>query len=270
MLRYENKFYIREDLLGKLRELLAPFTTLDEYADKQPDKEYTVRSIYFDSPSFECYSTKIDGIKNRYKLRLRGYNLRDEKSKVFLEIKRKYEVPLFKHRAPLPFTDALQLFKGGRPREYVKNVGKFKNAVDDAERFFYHLHNKRMNPVVTVVYEREPYHAKMHDEVNNLRITIDKNLRSCPYPTIDELYEEKHLQYANKGFAILEVKYNRYCPSWVQPILASFRLKQESASKYCMCIDSQPMINPNSRYDTFSFGKWFSHAHLRGTTNTAH
>ncbi len=257
MLRYEHKYYISDDQVDKLREMVSCFTKLDSYADSLPGKEYTVRSIYFDSPDFECYTTKIDGIKNRKKLRLRGYNEESDDSTVFLEIKRKYEVPLFKHRAPVPFNDALKLFKGGQAEELVRNTKKFNHAVDDTKRFFYQMHTMHMKPVITVIYEREPFLSRIDDQDNNLRITIDKNLRSVAYPALDELYDEKHIRYAIKGYTILEVKFNKYCPSWVKPILANFHLHRESASKYCLCIDSQPMINTHNRYDTLANSRWF-------------
>ena len=104
MLRYENKYYIPESKVELLRSMLLPFVKHDPYADSMPEKKYTVRSIYFESPKFDCYWKKIEGLAFREKLRLRGYNnVADEKNDVFFEIKRKKEIPLKKFRAQTTF-----------------------------------------------------------------------------------------------------------------------------------------------------------------------
>jgi hypothetical protein len=54
---------------------------------KNSSAEYTVRSVYFDSPQFNA-TTKIDGVRPQ-KFRIRGYNLQQEDSLTFLEIKRR-------------------------------------------------------------------------------------------------------------------------------------------------------------------------------------
>ena len=90
MLRYENKYYIPENKVELLRSMLLPFVKHDPFADSMPEKKYTVRSIYFETPKFECYWKKIAGLAFRDKLRLRGYNnVADENNVVFFEIKRR-------------------------------------------------------------------------------------------------------------------------------------------------------------------------------------
>lgn len=257
MLRYEYKYYVHNSRLNQLREMISSFVYLDPFANSRPQKEYTVRSIYFDTPDFECYTTKIDGIKHRNKVRLRGYNLEDPKNTVFMEIKKKYEAPIMKHRAPMLFSDSLRLFEGEQIEKCVQNTKKFHQAQDDARRFMYHVHARKMKPVVTVIYEREPYLSIYEDKSNNLRITFDKNLRSVGYPRVHDLYTEKQVQYALRDHFILEVKFNKYYPSWMKAVIGSLGLHKESASKYCLCIDAHPKINLARRFDTFAYGRFF-------------
>ncbi len=238
--------------------MIKPFAVLDKFADSRPQKEYTVRSIYFDTPDFECYSTKVDGLKHRNKVRLRGYNLEDPENTVFCEIKRKYEGPIYKSRAPVSYQDVKKIFAGANTDAFVENNKKFKNAQDDAKRFMYNVYARKMRPVVCVIYEREPWLSKLIDPRNNLRITFDKNLRSTAYPTVDDLYDEEGVLIAMHSHFILEVKFNEYCPSWVKPIIGTLGLHKESASKYCLCIDSHSSINPSSRFDTISYGRMFN------------
>ncbi len=258
-LRYEYKYFVPMTKIDMLRDMIRPFTVLDKFAESQPEKHYTVRSIYFDTPDFECYWTKIAGNKHRNKVRLRGYNLEDGKNIVFMEIKRKYEAPIMKNRAPLLFEDFKKVAKGEKKLEdFLTNDGKVPNALDNGKRFFYNIYARKMKPVVTVVYEREPFLSKYPSPENNLRITFDKNLRGCPYPTIDDLFKEKHVQYCLRGHFILEVKFNEFYPSWMKMIIGTLGLHKESASKYCICIDAQNMIKTSNRFDTLSHGRLFN------------
>ncbi len=255
MLRFEYKYFVPNSKLDLLRSLIAPFTTLDKFAASRPEQEYTVRSIYFDTPDFECYHTKIDGQKHRNKVRLRGYNKEKSTNTVFLEIKRKYEAPILKNRAPMKYGFAKSLFHGVNPELFIQNTDKFQDARDNASKFMYNVYARKMRPVVCVIYEREPYLSKTNDEGNNLRITFDKNLRGTPYPTVDELYREDRARTAIQGIFILEVKFNEYYPSWMKPIIAMLGLVKESASKYCLCIDAHPSIDVNRPLQTFSYGR---------------
>ncbi len=255
MLRFEYKYFVPNNKLDLLRSLIAPFTTLDKFAASRPEQEYTVRSIYFDTPDFECYHTKIDGQKHRNKVRLRGYNKEKSTNTVFLEIKRKYEAPILKNRAPMKYGFAKSLFHGVNPELFIKNTDKFQDARDNASKFMYNVYARKMRPVVCVIYEREPYLSKTNDEGNNLRITFDKNLRGTPYPTVDELYREDRARTAIQGIFILEVKFNEYYPSWMKPIIAMLGLVKESASKYCLCIDAHPSIDVDRPLQTFSYGR---------------
>lgn len=257
MLRYELKYFVPNDKLDLLKSLISPFVQLDPYAASLPGKEYTVRSIYFETPDFMCYHTKIAGIKNRIKVRVRGYNEEDPSNIVFMEIKRKFESPIYKHRAPVTFLDIQRIFKGENSDDLVLKNDSFKESQADAKRFLYNMYSLRMQPVVKVIYEREPWLSRYKDKENNLRVTLDKNLRSTAYPTIDKLYEEKDVRNALNEQFILEVKFNRSYPSWMRPIIGSLGLRRESASKYCICIDALPEIDVNSGYATYSHGRIF-------------
>jgi len=80
-------------------------------------------------------------------------------------------------------------------------------------------------------------------------------LRATPYPTVDELYREERSRSAIQGIFILEVKFNRYYPEWMKPIIGMLGLVKESASKYCLCIDAHPSIDVHRPFQTFSYGR---------------
>lgn len=248
-MRYEFKYLVPSDQYQALHSAMTPFLRRDSFAARQDKGMYTVRSIYFDTPGFEMYHTKIEGIAHRMKVRLRGYNVGDDQSTVFMEIKRKYEGPILKNRASTTFGVIKELFMPGVTFEAYAHL--IKNP-DNARRFFYQIHSKNLRPVVNVIYEREPFLGKNMDLENDFRVTFDLHLRSVSYPEVSELYLEKGVSYAFPGFFILEIKFNHYCPTWVKPIMEDFQLRKEPASKYVGTINANQSINPNKRGEALS------------------
>lgn len=246
-MRYEYKYYVPAFQLAALRGMLHAFVQPDRYAAHLPDHQYTVRSIYFDTPDLEMYHTKQEHIAHRMKVRLRGYNLGNDDPSVFFEIKRKYEGPILKHRAAMPFSAVKDIFEGIPVDHFLPQT----NTADNVRRFFYQVYTKRLRPVVTVIYEREAYISKLVDPGNDLRISLDKNLRSVPFPAVSELFMERDLRYPIDNQFILEIKFNQYCPAWLKPIVSTLQLQKAPASKYVLCMDSQPGIQAN-RYRSIS------------------
>ncbi|MDX2033278.1 MAG: polyphosphate polymerase domain-containing protein [Blastocatellia bacterium] len=251
MLRYEYKYFVPYARLGKVRMLLAPFMELDPYA-REEGGEYTVRSIYFDTPDLECYFQKVSGVKRRNKVRLRGYNGGDARSRVFFEIKKKMDDPLLKHRAALTYEEAQQVLQGRPLEELDLAANNEADAYQEARRFLYHLHARRMRPVVTIIYEREPYQPFFPDEENDLRITLDKNLRTVAWPSLESLFVETDSRHVRPMHFILEVKFNRQLPGWVKSVLSSLGLAREAASKYALCLESHPDISTGRRRGVIS------------------
>ncbi len=258
-MRYEYKYLIPNDLLGKLRSQIRPFARLDDFA-AQSNGQYTVRSIYFDTPRFEFFHMKLDHAAHRLKVRLRGYNMADDLGEVFLEIKRKYEAPIAKNRCLITFGQAKELF---RPYPKVENILAENAKADNARRFLYQIHSRNMRPVVNIIYEREPYQTEHRDPDNDLRITFDKNLRAVAYPTIDQLFCETGARHIQHNVFILEIKFNHYCPSWIKPILSGLEVVKVPASKYTLCLTQlQQQIRPNAAFDLFGKSRFLSDSHV--------
>ena len=114
--------------------------------------------------------------------------------------------------------------------------------------------SRNLRPVVNVIYDREPYIGKNVDPENDFRVTFDLHLRGQAYPSVTQLFEETGTHYAYPGFFILEVKFNRFCPAWVKPVLEDFQLRREPASKYVGTVDASPFIWPNRHGDAFAKG----------------
>ncbi len=189
-MRLEYKFLVSLDKLDELREAVRPFVYIDEYAAKESNKQYAVKSIYYDSMRLDDYRDKLAGLKIRKKLRIRGYNELNSESVAFLEIKRKYENHISKNRAPVLYSNLNLLLDSADCEKYLLKKKSFLDTKNDASKFFYILKSKNYSPVVLINYDREAFYSK-HD--STLRITFDKNLRSTPFARISELYNDNSL-----------------------------------------------------------------------------
>lgn len=235
-MQLEYKYLVPNSLLDQLRKSFLPFVNLDDYAKVQIEKEYRVRSIYYDTMRLEDYMDTISGLKVRKKLRIRTYNQINNENIVFLEVKRKYERYIFKNRAPLMYYDLDEMLQTADINRFLIKKKNYLNAQSDAVKFFYLLWIKNCIPAILVVYEREAFFSK-YDAT--LRITFDKNLRSRALPKTSDLFNDAGLKPAMHDFFILEIKFFNGFPNWLQNILNRYNLQRKAISKYTKCVDNQ-------------------------------
>ena len=233
-MRAEIKYLVSNARLEELRQVIAPFVTLDKYGKPFENTGYTVRSIYLDTPRLVYYREKIEGLKKRKKLRIRGYNKPADSHNVFLEIKRKEESRIAKIRTPVPYS-RLQDFLQRTPKESLAEMLEGdEQAITSASKFMYHLHRSNLQCINLVVYEREAYEGKINP---SLRVTFDKNLRTQLCNELEQLYDESDMQFVLTDHFILEIKYNNQFPAWLTPILSNLGLQKQALSKYCMSLE---------------------------------
>jgi hypothetical protein len=231
--RLEYKYLVPARRLTELRRALQPFVEMDAYV-KNPDRaEYTVRSIYLDTPDLECYQEKLDGVSMRKKYRIRGYDQVQADSVVFMEIKNKIYNHILKNRAPLPHRHLQSVLETGNYAPYV--LAREINGPEhqSANYFLFYYHRKNLHPVILIVYDREAFFCKFD---RSLRLTFDKNVRSIPCSM--NAFHQEPLRYAFSQYFIFEVKFLKSVPGWLQTIIHRFDLQRCSASKYEICLDS--------------------------------
>jgi hypothetical protein len=240
-MRCEYKYIVPVERLDAIREDILRFATLDGYASREKHHHYTVRSIYFDTPRFDAYREKIEGIKIRKKLRIRSYNQWDTDRIAFLEIKSKMDRRGMKHRAPIRFEDLPAFLQAKEVEEFVLPGATLSRSLDNARRFLFHYVRSSMRPVILVAYEREAYQGCFDA---TLRITLDKHLRFSPFPTVTELFQEQTLRHVAPRYFILEIKFGNGFAQWLQAIVRKHSLVRTSISKYGACIDASKEIRP--------------------------
>ena len=103
---------------------------------------------------------------------------------------------------------------------------------DFAAELYAALRTEGWRPRVLVDYDREPFIFPLED----VRITIDRNIRTGMRCT--ELFDPHTPTFPATDFAngcILEVKFNRYLPSYVRSLIQVNAASHTAASKYLYC-----------------------------------
>lgn len=217
--RHEIKYFINKKQAAELKLFLRSYMNLDSNINNTGS--YWIRSLYFDTIDNKDYYEKIIGHNNRKKIRLRIYNTSTKVVK--LEIKNKYNNYILKETTTISREDANKLICGdcNSLLNYDQNV---------TNKVFALMHSNLYRPTVIIDYEREAYLYDFH----NIRITIDKNLRSYFNPY--DLFEKDicMIPVINDDVFILEVKYDHIIPIFLQKVLSNFMLQRSQISKYCM------------------------------------
>jgi VTC domain len=231
-MRDEIKYLIPNQLLPKVRELMMPYLRLDKFSGPPESPDYTVRSLYYDTKNLRFYHEKIDGLKKRIKVRIRGYNEFIDDSIVFLELKRKRNELVFKNRYPIYYKNIRKILRG----EIKRDDAPLKRKSADREKFLFNYHSLSLRPTLLVIYEREAYFYKFNDDV---RVTFDKNLRSVRPDNIDSLFSDEHTIPTFRNSFVLEIKSTGPFPSWVFYVINQLNLQKRSVSKYVLSVEKQ-------------------------------
>ncbi|MBN1424757.1 polyphosphate polymerase domain-containing protein [Candidatus Fermentibacteria bacterium] len=233
--REEFKYWIDGDQARRIVRAISSFVVPDPHADSHAEATYTVRSIYYDSPRFDFYHHKVDGLRRRKKLRVRSYARDGIPERLFLEIKHKRGRKVLKERAPL----SPDLCKHALVHKEIPPLqpgdGMTPGTLRAAGRFVWFTRQLCLEPVVLVAYDRTAYVDRWHPQA---RLTMDRGVQSLLWPTYDALFEEGHLHPCTNGHVILELKFGDCMPQWMRCLIRSEGLMSTSISKYCLSLES--------------------------------
>jgi hypothetical protein len=235
--RSEHKYLISEVTAQALRGFVAAYLALDDYMPADDRDGYLVHSLYLDSPGYDLYRETFEGVKNRYKLRMRFYN-ESPSAPVFLEIKSRTTESIRKMRAIVSKPAAEAMLKGERlnPADLISPSEKSALALEEFNRRVVRL---SAHGCAFVSYKREAY---MAIESDGVRITFDRNIIGVPY---DSLYGMQMPAITAPIFpneVVLEIKYTGQLPSWSRDLIRDFGLQRTSFPKYVHVIDALRQI----------------------------
>ena len=216
MERNELKYYINYIDYKVLHRILENHLTKDEAAIK--NKGF-IRSLYFDTIFDKAYYEKQMGSLDRKKYRLRIYNL--DTQEVKLEIKSKYNQQITKETAIISRKDAIELQHGN-----YDVLLKYNNPV--INKFYLDFKKEPHMPKVIIDYTRESFIFPYND----VRITLDKNIMATSNNL--NLFSKDHIMkpMLKKGIMVLEIKYNKFLPSWIKKLIQVPRFERSAVSKY--------------------------------------
>ena len=179
---------------------------------------YRVSSLYFDTPYDKAVADKLSGADVREKFRLRYYG--ENTAWLRLECKQKVGQMTAKKSIRLTKTEAKRLMSGDLDVLFAPK--------DPLRMFFYsRCQSNLLRPVVQVTYDREAFHYLP----GNVRITIDRNLRTNPGGCGFLNPDTPHLDAAD-GLAVLEVKYDAFLPDLVRLAVQIPDRRSAAISKY--------------------------------------
>ena len=210
--RVEKKYRLTQKQYDLFRDAASQKIRMNEYG------LHTIRNIYYDTPNYELIRRSIDKPKYKEKLRLRGYGEIHEDSAVFLEIKKKYRGVVYKRRTQLAMMQARAYLESG-------NVTEKKNQIMKEIDYFIQFY--RPKPRVYLAYDREAF-VGIEDE--NLRITIDRNIRSRSHRL--ELSYDGECEMLNPEEYLMEIKVKEAYPIWLADLLGKLKIYPTSFSKY--------------------------------------
>ena len=218
--RHELKHYINLGECAILRSKLSAVMKMDPNAG--PDKNYLIRSLYFDTPDDKALMEKISGVDNREKFRIRLYNCDD--SYIRLEKKIKVNSMTAKFSVPLTKEQCKDILSG--------NIEWLKASDNSLLRELYEkMQHEQLRPKTIVDYLREAYIFP----AGNVRVTIDKSIKTALNST--DLFNKNlsTVETLDGRMAILEVKYDAFLPEIINDLIQLGDRSKVSVSKYALC-----------------------------------
>ncbi len=225
--RLEFKYLITEDIALAVRDFVSAYLDIDEYGATQKNLSYPIHSLYLDTDDLECYWATINGVKNRFKLRLRFYENRPN-TPVFFEIKRRSDRAILKQRGPVK-RDAVQELLTGQMPTWGFLASSEPRHLAAVQNFCELMMEKRASPKSHVAYFREAWLS--HDS-NAIRVTLDRGICCEPEREANLNTEIKNPIYPFGNQVILELKFTGRFPNWFKDLVHNFGLIQTAASKY--------------------------------------
>jgi len=211
--RYEKKYMLNRMQYEQLTAIINEHMKIDQYG------KHTICNIYFDTDDYRLIRTSIEKPRYKEKLRLRSYGIPTLDTKVFLEIKKKFDGIVYKRRISFPLRDAYTYLADGT---YLLEDTQIKKEID------YFLDFYRPVPKMYIAYDRIAYFCEADA---NFRITFDSNIRYRK----DDLF----LEHGDHGDVLLgedmhlmELKIAGAIPLWLVQAMSDLKIYPASFSKY--------------------------------------
>ena len=221
--RYELKYLLDRFQYEELMRRIKSHITPDEYG------ESTICSLYYDTPQKTLIRRSLEKPEYKEKLRLRSYGIPKDDTKVFVELKKKYDEVVYKRRVGMSHGDAIGYLEKGK-------MPVMRCQITDEIDYFLKFY-KNIEPSMLLFYDRTAWVARDDEDI---RITFDKNI----------LYREEDLslkkgvygtRVIEKDQVLMELKVAGAIPMWLVKELNDLKIYKTSFSKYgtAYCMSEQ-------------------------------
>jgi SPX domain protein involved in polyphosphate accumulation len=231
--RCEHKYLVPEETAVALRSFVKAYLGPDQYMPTNEAEGYHVHSLYLDSPMYGLYQETKDGVKNRYKLRIRFYDDAPD-APAFLEIKTRTTDSIRKLRATVSKQSAEKLLRGAHlsPRDLI---GASEKSTIALEEFCNRTAFLLARGSAFVSYRREAYVAQ---ETEGIRITFDRHITGLPFDPVQGLKLPTDGASVFPDKVVVELKYAGQLPVWIRSLVRDFGLHRISFPKYVHAVDA--------------------------------
>lgn len=212
--RREMKYLLEEDQYHHFQKGIQDYLEIDKYGITD------ICSCYYDTPDFRMIRNSLESATYKEKLRLRSYGVPQRETKVYLELKKKFEKIVYKRREELSMQEAENYFQ----HELGIYNSLIFREIDWVRRYY-----KYLQPSMYISYRRlamiEP------QGTTRLRVTFDWDVlwRTENVQLISGIYGTPLLE---PGQRILEIKTQQAMPLWLVDILDDMKIYPTSYSKY--------------------------------------
>lgn len=210
--RREVKYLLNKQQKEAFMDAIEENIQRDEYG------EYTICNVYYDTPDARLIRRSIEKPVYKEKMRLRSYGKASDQSKVFVELKKKYNGIVYKRRIAMPMEEA---------NVYIAGQSNRNGQIEEEINYFMKMY-EGISPAMYIAYDRLAYFVTEDPE---LRITFDNNIlwRDEDVSLSSEIYGNEILE---RGQYIMEIKCAEAMPLWLSKALTDNKIYKTSFSKY--------------------------------------
>lgn len=212
--RYELKYVLTKEQKNCILDFMQPYMSLDKYG------RTIIRNIYFDTENYRLIRRSIEKPAYKEKLRIRSYANEKTDTKVYVELKKKYQKVVYKRRISMQEEAAMQWLSGEISCEMDSQI------VREIDYFLQYYETLR--PILFLSYEREAYYCK---DGSDFRITFDENI-VCRQEEIEFQSKMAGIPVLEEDKVLMEIKCSGGIPIWMTEILSKEKIYKTSFSKY--------------------------------------
>ena len=214
--RHEKKFLLTPEQYRVVLPLLAERMEEDRYG------EYTICSLYYDTPAFDLIRASVQKPPYKEKFRLRSYGVPGKDDRIFGEIKKKFDGVVYKRRVAATPGEMARFLAGGELSHESPQIQR---------ELHWFLRCHPISPRVFIGYDRTALAGREDPE---LRVTFDRKLR-WREEQLDLMAGDHGAPVLPEERVVMEAKLPQAAPLWLVRILSQLELRPTSFSKIGTC-----------------------------------